>query len=93
MFLLRKNIVSKDPTQYWFSSRNIPLLTEWIKVWYKNVNGSRVKVLPCNDFLAQYVTPVALAHMIMGDGYWDDTILVCTDCFTRDELLRLIDLR
>jgi hypothetical protein len=80
-----------NPTQYWFASRSLPQFTVMESLWYSVVNGKRVKIIPDNLVL----TPVILAHWIMGDGYWlksDKAIILCTECFTHKEVLRLIDL-
>lgn len=50
--------------------------------------------MPSDDFLNKYFTGIALAFLIMGDGYWDNgqkTIVICTENFTPDEVTRLID--
>jgi LAGLIDADG DNA endonuclease family len=37
------------------------------------------------------LTPIELAHWIMGDGYYDDGVVkICTDNFTQEEVLKLI---
>lgn len=39
------------------------------------------------------LTPVALAHMIMGDGVNDhgDGLILCTDSYTLEDVVRLIN--
>jgi hypothetical protein len=52
------------------------------------VNG--VKVIPENIY--ELLTPVALAHVIMGDGSAQrDGLIICTDSFTIPEVVRLIN--
>jgi hypothetical protein len=37
--------------------------------------------------------PISIAHWIMGDGYWvGETLKICTDNFTKEEILLLIDI-
>lgn len=82
-----------NPTQYWFSTRNHYYFTELHKIWYVESGSTFKKVLPNLPYLDQYFSAVSLAHLIMGDGYWDKsdgTILICTDCFSYDEILMFI---
>lgn len=81
----------KEPTQYWFSTKRLPAITNLYPLWYKQIDGRFIKVLPFN--LEELLTPVALAHWISGDGYFTDGCLkLCTDNFTREEVLRLIEI-
>lgn len=46
-------------------------------------------MLPKN--IEKLLTPVGLAHWIMGDGYFDgDSVRICTDNFTKHQVLELI---
>ena len=39
------------------------------------------------------LTPLSIAHWIMGDGYFSDgTLKLCTDNFTKQEVLLLINI-
>jgi len=59
--------------------------------WYKEIKGKYIKVLPLN--IEEILTPLGLAHWIMGDGYFaDGTVKICTDNFTRLEVLKLIEI-
>src|SRR3954464_15869524 len=49
-----------------FYTRCLPFLTELWNLFY--VNG--VKVIPNVVIMYYLLTPIALAHWIMGDGYW-----------------------
>lgn len=80
---------SKKVTQYWFSSKRMSLISDLHRLWYKSVDGKYVKVLPKN--LENMLTPRAIAHWIMGDGYFSGSVLICTDNFTKDEVSQLID--
>lgn len=58
-----------NPTQFWFSTRCKPLFTKLADVWYiVDSKGSRIKVMPSDDFLKEHFTGVALAFLIMSDG-------------------------
>jgi hypothetical protein len=82
---------NKEATQYWFSTRQLPLFTEIHKVWYKEVEGKYVKILPSN--IEELLTPISIAHWIMGDGYWiGETLKICTDNFTKEEVLILLNI-
>ena len=49
-----------------------------------------VKVIPSNIY--ELLTPVALAHHIMGDGYrWHHGIVLCTDSYSISDIVRLIN--
>lgn len=83
----------KNPVHYWFCSKSLPLFTELSKIWYIFENGKKKKVLPHKEYLKTFLTPIALAHWIMGDGYWNKnnkTILICTECFSTEEVFLLI---
>jgi hypothetical protein len=78
------------PSQYWFATRCFKELTEMEPLWYEQKESfQRTKKLPSLDFFESYFTEVSLAHWFMGDGYWltrDQTILLCTECFTLSEV-------
>ena len=76
--------------QYWFSTKRLPAITNLYQLWYKLIDSKFIKVLPFN--IEELLTPIALAHWIMGDGYFTDgSLKLCTDNFTKDEVLRLIE--
>lgn len=53
------------------------------------MNGKYIKMLPLN--IKELLTPIGLAHWIMGDGYFTkNTLKICTDNFTKGEVLSLI---
>ena len=80
----------KEPRQYWFSTKRLPAITNLYQLWYKLIDSKFIKVLPFN--IEELLTPIALAHWIMGDGYFTDgSLKLCTDNFTKDEVLRLIE--
>lgn len=80
---------NKEPTQYWFSSKRLPIFSELHLLWYKEIDGKYIKILP--ERIEEMLTPIGLAHWIMGDGYYDDGgVKICTDNFTQEEVLKLI---
>lgn len=67
-------------------TRSMPCLTELRSVFY--LNG--VKILPFDIY--NMLTPVALAHMIMGDGSSQrHGLTICTDSLTLKDIVRLIN--
>ena len=86
-------VTGKTPTQYAFSSKSLPALTELHSQWYKldKEKNKFIKIVPLN--IGDLLTPIGLAHWLMGDGYWDKTnktIVICTDNFTFSEVELLI---
>jgi len=82
--------LEKDITQYWFSSKRMQAFSELHSSWYENREGTLVKILPKN--IEELLTPISLAHWIMGDGYYSNgNIILCTDNFSEKEVLLLID--
>lgn len=80
----------KPITQYWFSTRYLPIFKELHNQWYKEVSGKYIKIIPFN--IKEILKPRGLAHWIMGDGYWlNDTVYLCTDCYTKEEVILLIE--
>lgn len=83
-------LTGKEPTQYWFSTKRLPAISNLHQLWYKQIDGKFIKILPLK--IEELFTPVALAHWIMGDGYFtDSSVKICTDNFTEVEVLRLIN--
>jgi LAGLIDADG DNA endonuclease family/Cytochrome b/b6/petB len=61
-----------------FHTRSLPFLTELYNLFY--VNG--VKVIPDALIMYYLLTPIALAHWIIGDGKWEGCgLILCTDSF------------
>jgi hypothetical protein len=80
-------------TQYWFSTRSLPLFTKLHKEWYKEIEGKYIKILPFN--IEKLLKAQGLAHWIMGDGFWNKnsrTIHLCTDNFTFEEVNKLAEI-
>jgi len=81
-------LTGKEPIQYWFSTKYLPLFTELHSLWYKEIEGKKVKILPSN--IEEMLTSQGLAHWIMGDGYYSEgCVIICTDNFTLQEVLKL----
>lgn len=69
-----------------FFSRALPCFTELYSLFYPN----GVKIVPHNIY--DLLTPVALAHMIMGDGQWSrHGLILCTNSYTIEEIVRLMN--
>lgn len=69
-----------------FQTRHLPCLTDIYNLFYKK----NKKVIPNNIY--DLLTPVALAHLIMGDGSAVNRGLVlCTDCFTLKQTTLLLN--
>lgn len=54
---------------YYFQTLTMPYFSNLHRIWYTNNNGKMVKTLPVN--ITKVLTPLALAHWIMGDGSFD----------------------
>jgi hypothetical protein len=67
-------------------TRALPCFTELHSIFY--VDG--VKIIPHNIY--DILTPVALAHLIMGDGSArSHGLVLCTDSFTIPEIVKLMN--
>jgi hypothetical protein len=64
----------------------MPCLTELYYLFYKE----GVKVIP--EAIYELLTPVALAHLIMGDGYASrHGLILCTDSYSVEDIVRLMN--
>ena len=64
----------------------MPCFTELYSLFYP----SGVKVIPNNIY--ELLTPVALAHVIMGDGSRQrHGLILCTDSYSVSDIVRLIN--
>jgi hypothetical protein len=71
-----------------FYTRSLPVFTELHSMFYNSVGR---KILPPLSVLIEILTPAALAHVIIGDGYRKGNGLVlCTHSFTVEEVSRLM---
>lgn len=87
----------KIVTQYSFTTMRTPLFTALHDIWYRwnPEAGTYVKIVPKE--IADWFTARSLAHWIMEDGYFDkhgrtQTILLCTESFSKDECIFLINI-
>ena len=83
----------KPVTQYHFASKALISLSQIHSQWYiwSETLNKFIKIVPSN--IGELLTPLGLAHWIMGDGYWDNhskTVVICTDNFTLAEVELLI---
>jgi hypothetical protein len=69
-----------------FYTRALPCFQELYEIFYPH----GVKVIPNNIY--ELLTPIALAHLIMGDGSARDYgLTLCTDCYTITDVIRLMN--
>jgi LAGLIDADG DNA endonuclease family/LAGLIDADG endonuclease len=69
-----------------FQTRTLPCFKELYRMFYEN----KVKRLPNNIY--EILTPVALAHWIMGDGnHLSQGIQLCTDSFSLQDTVKLMN--
>jgi len=67
-------------------TRSMPCMTELHYLFYQN----GVKIVPHNIY--ELLTPVALAHWIMGDGSVESHgLIICTDSYSIEDTIRLIN--
>lgn len=76
----------KQNSSWELNTRAMLCFTELYSLFY----SKGVKVIPENIY--ELLTPVALAHFIMGDGSGSrHGLLLCTDSFTISEVVKLIN--
>lgn len=85
--ILRKGIRAGIPFYgLEFVTRSLPCFTELYEIFY--ING--VKVIPNNIY--ELLTPVAFAHLILGDGgFKSKGIYLCTDSYAIQDVVRLMN--
>jgi hypothetical protein len=65
----------------------LPFLTDLYNLFY--ING--IKGIPA-EYIYDLLTPIALAHWIIGDGTWTDPgTLLCTNSFTFPDVVCLMN--
>jgi len=67
------------------ATRSMPCITELHNNYYLN------KVKTINNSIYDDLTPIALAHWIMGDGTFNTSVIFCTDSFSLKEVILLIN--
>lgn len=72
-----------------FYTRSYPFISEIRnKFYHESSNGFKGISLE----ISEYLTPPALAHLIMGDGSRKDYGLeICTDCYSLSDVVRLLN--
>lgn len=83
-----KSTEGKTLYSYRFSTFTHPFWTELHSLWYVNVDGKNVKVLP--KYLK--LTAISLAYWLASDGSFnlrDNCIVISTESFTMAEVDRL----
>nr|QID02764.1 LAGLIDADG endonuclease [Orbilia oligospora]QID02832.1 hypothetical protein [Orbilia oligospora]QID02874.1 hypothetical protein [Orbilia oligospora] len=69
-----------------FQTRQLPCLTDIYNLFYIN----KIKIVPSNIY--ELLTPVALAHWIMGDGSAvNKGLVLCTDYFSLEQTTLLLN--
>ena len=64
----------------------MPCITELYYLFYPN----KVKIVPHNIY--ELLTPVALAHLIMGDGECrSHGLILCTNSYSIQDVVRLMN--
>ena len=89
---LPKFLVNKRNNKVYFGlnffTRSLPCFNEYYSLFYKD----NKKIIPCFEDIYYLLTPVALAHWIMGDGQKRELGLVlCTDSYDITEVICLIN--
>jgi LAGLIDADG DNA endonuclease family len=75
---------------YYFNTLTFPLFTSFFNDWYvlDKEKNKKKKIIPNN--IEKYLTPLAIAHWIMGDATFDkgraQRIIICTDSFSLTEV-------
>jgi len=80
--------IRKDKVHYalYFHTRGLPCFNELRSLFYMD----RAKIVPDNIY--NLLTPVALAHLIMGDGSAKQHgLIICTDSYKIVDVVRLIN--
>ena len=76
----------KQTISWEFFTRSMTCLTELHPLFY----SSGVKIIPKNIY--DLLTPVALAHLVMGDGSKErHGLIICTDSYYIEDVVRLIN--
>ena len=78
--------LGKENISLQFFTRAMPCLTELRSLFYPN----GVKIVPYNIY--ELLTPIALAHMIMGDGSVErHGLIICTNSYSIEDVVRLMN--
>jgi hypothetical protein len=66
-----------------FATFTHPFFTDLFRLWYHNVDGKNIKVIPAN--LANLLTPVSLAYWISSDGNYRKLSGIIVLCNTKSK--------
>ena len=76
----------KETIDWEFFTRSMPCITELYSLFYPN----KVKVIPSNIY--ELLAPIALAHLVMGDGNASrHGLVLCTDSYKLIDVIRLMN--
>lgn len=85
-YLVRGKRDGKETMALEFYTRSLPCISEIHSMF---IHYDK-KVIPLNIY--ELLTPVALAHLIMGDGSARDYgLTLCTDCYTLCDVIKLMN--
>lgn len=77
--------------QHRLKTLSLPVFNELYNLFYTiNSTGKAVKVVP--TIIDELITPIVLAHLIIGDGSYDranQTVFIYTNAFTYNDCVRL----
>ncbi len=81
-----RKYLGKSNCSLHFFTRALPCFTELHSLFYHK----GVKIIPNNIY--DLLTPVALAHLVMGDGVAKEHgLIICTDSYTISDIIRLMN--
>ncbi len=81
-----------------FKTYNLRSLNEYYTLFYKNTGDFHLsgqprykKIVASN--IQDLLTPIGIAHWVMGDGYFtkDKTVVLCTESFSKHEIELLVN--
>lgn len=83
---------SQTYTNYRLKTKSLPVFLPFFDMFYKwdtNLNKN-IKIVPID--IIEYMDPIVLAYLIMGDGNWDkgrNRVRIYTNSFTKEEVTSL----
>lgn len=81
-------IVDGVVTTVYFRTRALPCFNVFYHMFY----ALGKKLVPADEYLFMFLTPLAIAHLVMGDWTGAGTgVLLCTDSFTLADCCRLVN--
>lgn len=79
------NKTKNEITQYLFSTIRTAYTSKLHINWYKQIGSKYVNILPIN--IEELLTPLVIAHFIMGYGYYSNSVIIFTYNFTKKKKL------